>query len=121
VRIKNLMLPGTEGGLTLYKNQKLPIYEAAMRYIADRHADVIFGGEEYGTGSSRDWAAKGTQLLGVRAVIARKLRAHPPLEPGRHGRAAAAVHRNRLGGQPRHQGDETVDVLGLDHIEPQQE
>jgi aconitate hydratase len=71
VRIKNLMLPGTEGGLTLYRNERLPIYEAAMRYIADGTPTVVFGGEEYGTGSSRDWAAKGTQLLGVKAVIAR--------------------------------------------------
>jgi aconitate hydratase len=71
VRIKNLMLPGTEGGLTLYKNEKLPIYDAAMRYIADGTPTVVFGGEEYGTGSSRDWAAKGTQLLGVKAVIVR--------------------------------------------------
>src|SRR3989449_8036468 len=71
VRIKNLMLPGTEGGVTLYKGEKLPIYDAAMRYIAEGTPTVVFGGEEYGTGSSRDWAAKGTQLLGVKAVIAR--------------------------------------------------
>ena len=57
--------------MTRYKGQELPIYEAAMRYIADRTPTVVFGGEEYGTGSSRDWAAKGTQLLGVRAVVAR--------------------------------------------------
>ena len=56
---------------------------------------VVLAGKEYGSGSSRDWAAKGTKLLGVRAVIARELRAHPPLEPGRHGRAAAAVPRRR--------------------------
>src|SRR5258708_5385236 len=71
VQIKNLLLPGTEGGVTLYKNEKLPIYDAAMRYIARGTPTVVFGGEEYGTGSSRDWAAKGTQLLGVKAVIAR--------------------------------------------------
>jgi aconitate hydratase len=65
------MLPGTEGGLTQYKSEKLPIYEAAMKYIADGTPTVVFGGEEYGTGSSRDWAAKGTQLLGVKAVIVR--------------------------------------------------
>ncbi|MDQ5848551.1 MAG: aconitate hydratase AcnA, partial [Pseudomonadota bacterium] len=65
VRIKNLMLPGTEGGITLFRNQKMPIYEAAMNYIAEGTPTVVFGGEEYGTGSSRDWAAKGTQLLGV--------------------------------------------------------
>ena len=68
VRIKNLMLPGTEGGITLFGTEKLPIYDAAMRYIADGTPTVVFGGEEYGTGSSRDWAAKGTQLL---ALVAR--------------------------------------------------
>ena len=71
VRIKNLMLGGKEGGLTRYKGEELPIYDAAMRYIGDGTPTVIFGGEEYGTGSSRDWAAKGTQLLGVKAVITR--------------------------------------------------
>src|SRR5262245_36497580 len=63
VRIKNLMLPGTEGGLTLHKSEKLPIYEAAMKYIAEGTPTVVFGGEEYGTGSSRVWAGKDTQHL----------------------------------------------------------
>src|SRR4051812_40931114 len=71
VRIKNLMLGGKEGGLTLCQGREMPIYDAAMRYIAEGTPTVVFGGEEYGTGSSRDWAAKGTQLLGVKAVIAR--------------------------------------------------
>jgi len=79
VRIKNLMIPpradGTreEGGVTLHQpsGEKMPIYDAAMRYIEEGTPTVIFGGEEYGTGSSRDWAAKGTQLLGVKAVVAR--------------------------------------------------
>jgi aconitate hydratase len=79
VRIKNMMLPpkadGTrvEGGVTLYQpsGEQLPIYDAAMKYIAAGTPTVVFGGEEYGTGSSRDWAAKGTQLLGVKAVIAK--------------------------------------------------
>jgi len=79
VRIKNLMIPPRadgsreEGGVTLYQpgGEKMPIYDAAMRYIAAGTPTVVFGGEEYGTGSSRDWAAKGTQLLGVRAVVAR--------------------------------------------------
>jgi aconitate hydratase len=121
VRIKNLMLPGTEGGVTLYKNEKLSIYEAAMRYIADGTPTVVFGGEEYGTGSSRDWAAKGTQLLGVKAVIARSFeRIHRsnlvgmgvlPLQfTGSDSAASLGI-----------KGDETVDVLGLDHIVPQQE
>jgi aconitate hydratase len=79
VRIKNLMLPARsdgsreEGGVTLYQpgGENMPIYDAAMKYIAAGRPTVVFGGEEYGTGSSRDWAAKGTQLLGVKAVIAR--------------------------------------------------
>ncbi len=61
-------------------------------------------GKEYGTGSSRDWAAKGTMLLGVKAVIAESFRAHPSLQPGRHGRAAAAVHGRRERADPRPQG-----------------
>ena len=74
VRIKNLMLAAArEGGVTLYQpnGEQMPIYDAAMKYIADGTPTVVFGGEEYGTGSSRDWAAKGTQLLGVKAVVAR--------------------------------------------------
>jgi aconitate hydratase len=121
VRIKNLMLPGTEGGVTLYKGEKLPIYDAAMRYIADGTPTVIFGGEEYGTGSSRDWAAKGTQLLGVKAVVARSFE---------------RIHRSNLVGMgvlPLQflgsdsaaslglKGDETISVSGLDNIRPQQE
>ena len=121
VRIKNLMLPGTEGGMTLHKNEKLPIYDAAMRYIADGTPTVVFGGEEYGTGSSRDWAAKGTQLLGVKAVIARSFE---------------RIHRSNLVGMgvlPLQftgsdsassldlKGDETIEVLGLDDLRPQQE
>jgi len=97
VRIKNLMLPGTEGGLTLYKNEKLPIYDAAMRYIADGTPTVVFGGEEYGTGSSRDWAAKGTQAPRRESGDRAQLRAHPPLQSGRDGRAAPAIPGQRLG------------------------
>jgi aconitate hydratase len=79
VRIKNLMLPAgadgsrVEGGLTLFQpsGEKLFIYDAAMKYMAAGTPTIVFAGEEYGTGSSRDWAAKGTQLLGIRAVVAR--------------------------------------------------
>jgi aconitate hydratase len=82
VRIRNLMLPmgpdgsREEGGLTLHRGEdgsaeKMFIYDAAMRYMAEGRPTVIFAGEEYGTGSSRDWAAKGTQLLGIKAVVAR--------------------------------------------------
>lgn len=81
VRIKNLMIPAKadgareEGGVTLYqgnqgRGEKLAIFDAAMRYMAEGTPTVVFAGEEYGTGSSRDWAAKGTQLLGIKAVVA---------------------------------------------------
>ncbi|TFZ04108.1 aconitate hydratase [Ramlibacter humi] len=82
VRIKNLMIPAladgsrVEGGLTIYRGAKgnaeqMFIFDAAMKYMAENRPTVIFAGEEYGTGSSRDWAAKGTQLLGIKAVVAR--------------------------------------------------
>ncbi|GGX48732.1 aconitate hydratase AcnA [Undibacterium squillarum] len=79
VRIKNLMIPAredgsrVEGGETLFQptGEQMSIYDAAMKYVAEGTPTMIFGGEEYGTGSSRDWAAKGTQLLGVKAVVAK--------------------------------------------------
>jgi aconitate hydratase len=71
VRIKNLMIPGSEGGITLKDGTEAPIYDAAMQYQAEGMPLMIFAGEEYGTGSSRDWAAKGTTLLGVKAVVAK--------------------------------------------------
>jgi aconitate hydratase len=121
VRIKNLMLPGTEGGITLYRSEKMSIYDAAMRHVADGTPTVVFGGEEYGTGSSRDWAAKGTQLLGVKAVIARSFE---------------RIHRSNLVGMgvlPLQflgddsaqslglKGDEVIDIGGLEDIRPQQD
>jgi aconitate hydratase len=121
VRIKNLMLPGTEGGVTLYRNEKLPIYDAAMRYIADGTPTVVFGGEEYGTGSSRDWAAKGTQLLGVKAVIARSFeRIH------RSNLVGMGVLPLQFTGTDSAQslglkGDETIDVVLPAEIAPQQD
>jgi len=72
IRIRNRVAPGTEGGLTTHfpSGEVMPIYDAAMRYAAEGAPLIILAGKEYGTGSSRDWAAKGTRLLGVRAVIA---------------------------------------------------
>ncbi|HET8544594.1 MAG TPA: aconitate hydratase AcnA [Pseudolabrys sp.] len=72
IRIKNQMVPGVEGGVTIHypSKQRLPVYDAAMKYKADRVPLVVFAGKEYGSGSSRDWAAKGSILLGIRAVIA---------------------------------------------------
>jgi aconitate hydratase len=121
VRIKNLMLGGKEGGFTRYQREELPIYDAAMRYMGDRIPTVVFGGEEYGTGSSRDWAAKGTQLLGVKAVIARSFeRIHRSNLVG-----MGVLPLQFLGGDSAQslglKGDETVDVLGLDDLRPQQE
>ncbi len=69
IRIKNEMVPGIEGGMSLYQGETMSIYDAAMAHKADGTALVVVAGKEYGTGSSRDWAAKGTNLLGVRAVI----------------------------------------------------
>ncbi|MHA6332764.1 aconitate hydratase AcnA [Qipengyuania sp. CAU 1752] len=69
IRIKNEMVPGVEGGFTSYQGEQMPIYDAAMKHKDDGTPLVVIGGKEYGTGSSRDWAAKGTILLGVRAVI----------------------------------------------------
>jgi aconitate hydratase len=77
IRLKNLMLTGVEGGYTQYfpktggAAEQLAIYDAAMRYAQDGVGLVVIAGEQYGTGSSRDWAAKGTLLLGVKAVIAK--------------------------------------------------
>ena len=72
IRIRNLMVPGSEGGITFHvpSGEKMSIYDAAMRYRDEGRHLFIFAGREYGSGSSRDWAAKGSQLLGVRAVIA---------------------------------------------------
>jgi aconitate hydratase len=72
VRIKNLMVPGVEGGVTVHypSNERLAIFDAAMKYTEEGTPLVVIAGHEYGTGSSRDWAAKGTKLLGVRAVVA---------------------------------------------------
>ncbi|PIV87437.1 MAG: aconitate hydratase AcnA [Hydrogenophilales bacterium CG17_big_fil_post_rev_8_21_14_2_50_63_12] len=71
VRIKNLMIPGSEGGVTLHFGEQMSLYDAAMAYQAIGIPLIVLAGEEYGTGSSRDWAAKGTQLLGVKAVVAK--------------------------------------------------
>jgi len=71
IRLKNQMVPGVEGGITVHfpSRQRMSIYDAAMRYKAEKVPLVVFAGKEYGSGSSRDWAAKGVNLLGVRAVI----------------------------------------------------
>src|SRR5579883_3278028 len=72
VRLRNQLVPGTEGGVTVHfpDGEQMTIYEAAMRYREEGVPLVVLAGKEYGSGSSRDWAAKGTALLGVRAVLA---------------------------------------------------
>ena len=130
VRIKNLMIPAkadgsrVEGGETLFQpsGEQMSIYDAAMKYIAEGTPTVVFGGEEYGTGSSRDWAAKGTQLLGVKAVIARSFeRIH------RSNLVGMGVLPLQFKGSDSAQslgivGDETFDIEGLDgDIKPQQD
>src|SRR6185436_12679944 len=128
VRIKNLMLPlkadgaRVEGGVTLFQpgGEQMSIYDAAMKYIDQGTPTVVFGGEEYGTGSSRDWAAKGTQLLGVKAVVVRSFE---------------RIHRSNLVGMgvlPLQlystdsvdslciRGDEVIDIVGIEKgIKPQ--
>jgi aconitate hydratase len=132
VRIKNLMIPPgadgsrEEGGVTIYRDaqgrpEKMFIYDAAMRYMGEGRPTVIFAGEEYGTGSSRDWAAKGTQLLGIRAVIAKSFE---------------RIHRSNLVGMGvlplqfkdgeswqhlRLTGEETIDVIPDPQLRPQSE
>ncbi len=130
VRIKNKMIPptadgsGVEGGITVHQpsGEEMSIYDAAMRYVNDGVPTMVFGGEEYGTGSSRDWAAKGTQLLGVKAVITRSFE---------------RIHRSNLVGMGvlplQFIGDDSVQTLGItgnetfdlvgmdDEIKPQQE
>ncbi|MDZ4777994.1 MAG: aconitate hydratase AcnA [Alphaproteobacteria bacterium] len=122
IRIKNHMTPGVEGGVTKHfpDGTVQPIYDAAMKYISEGRPLVIFAGKEYGTGSSRDWAAKGTRLLGVRAVIAESFE---------------RIHRSNLIGMgvvPLQLqdgvtwqslglvGDEIVDIPGITTIKPRQ-
>ena len=121
VRIKNLMVPGTEGGVTRVGKETVPIYDAAMGYVADGTPTVVFGGEEYGTGSSRDWAAKGTMLLGVKAVVARSFeRIHRSNLVG-----MGVLPLQFLGADSAQSlgltGEETIDVVVPDEIRPQQE
>ena len=120
IRLRNQLAPGTEGGITLH----LPDGErdhASSRPPSATPAEgvplVVLAGKEYGSGSSRDWAAKGTPLLGVRAVIAESLRADPPVEPDRHGRPAAAVRgRARRAESLGLTGHEVFAITGLESL-----
>ena len=119
IRLRNLLAPGTEGGITLHlpDGEQMPIYDAAMKYKANGIPSVILAGKEYGSGSSRDWAAKGPYLLGVRAVIAESYeRIHRtnlvcmgilPLQ-FRDGDSVASLGLS---------GHETISIIGLDNGE----
>jgi len=124
VRIKNLMVPGVEGGVTKFQpgGETMSIFDAAMKYAGQRTPLIVLAGTEYGTGSSRDWAAKGTRLLGVKVVVAQSFE---------------RIHRSNLVGMGvlplqfkegtsaqtlKLDGSETYDVIGLsDQIKPQQD
>jgi len=128
VRIKNLMLPSkpdgsrVEGGLTIVQpeGKQMPIYDAAMAYIARGTPTIVFAGEEYGTGSSRDWAAKGTQLLGVKVVVARSFeRIHRSNLVGM-GVLPCQFKGNDSVASLKIQGDEEFDLTGVEKgIKPQ--
>ena len=102
-RVKNLMLPGVEGGFTIqYPDEKqTTIYEAAMHYTRNGVPTVIFAGNDYGMGSSRDWAAKGAKTSGRQSGHRGKLRAYPPQQPNRNGNFAVAVPERRERTIPR--------------------
>ena len=130
VRIKNLMLPTkadgsrTEGGLTYHQpsGEQMPIYEAAMKYIAAGVPSVVFGGEEYGTGSSRDWAAKGTVLLGTRAVIVKSFERIHRANLVMMGVLPFQFMGNDSVASLGIKGDETIDILGIEGgVHPRQE
>ncbi|HEX6374457.1 MAG TPA: aconitate hydratase AcnA [Allosphingosinicella sp.] len=119
IRIKNRMIPGTEGGLTRHipSGEILPIYDAAMRYKEAGTPLVVIAGKEYGTGSSRDWAAKGTALLGVRAVIAETYeRIHRSNLVG-----MGVVPLQFVGEVPIFDGTETFTVTGIAGLQPRQQ
>ncbi len=122
IRLRNHVAPGTEGGVTRYlpTGEQMSIYDAAMRYVEDQTPLIVLAGQEYGTGSSRDWAAKGTFLLGVRAVIAESFE---------------RIHRSNLVGMgvlPLEffagdgwaelglSGEEAITIEGIDELQPLQ-
>jgi aconitate hydratase len=124
VRIKNLMLAGQEGGDTLLQPEgaKMSIYDASMKYQAAKIPLVIIAGQEYGTGSSRDWAAKGTNLLGVKAVVAQSFeRIHRSNLVGM-GVLPLQFHEGTTAQSLKLDGSEAYDIVGLDaNIKPQQD
>ncbi|HWD90960.1 MAG TPA: aconitate hydratase [Verrucomicrobiae bacterium] len=124
VRIKNLMVPGTEGGLTKYQpsGEQMSIYDAAIKYAEHHTPLIVIAGQEYGTGSSRDWAAKGTALLGVKAVVAQSFeRIHRSNLVGM-GVLPLQFHEGTTAQTLKLDGTETFDLLGLgSNLKPQQD
>jgi len=119
IRIKNKMVPGVEGGITRHipSGAQMPIYDAAMLYKEAGTPLVVIAGKEYGTGSSRDWAAKGTRLLGVRAVIAETYeRIHRSNLVG-----MGVLPLQFLGDVPEFDGSETFSITGVADLKPRQE
>ena len=122
VRIKNLMIPGSEGGITLKGGEQKPIYDAAMQYQSEGTALMIFAGEEYGTGSSRDWAAKGTTLLGVKAVVAKSFERIHRANLAGMGVLPCQFKDGIDAGSLKLDGSETFDLEGIETgISPQQD
>ncbi|MBI3917192.1 MAG: aconitate hydratase AcnA [Betaproteobacteria bacterium] len=123
VRIRNLMVPGSEGPVTVHQpsGEQMAIFDAAMRYAKDGVPLMVFAGEEYGTGSSRDWAAKGVQLLGVKAVIARGFeRIHRSNLVGM-GVLPCQFQGNDSAAALKLDGSETFDLLGVSgELKPRQ-
>ena len=120
IRIRNEMVPAIEGGITKHypSGEQLPIYDAAMRYKKEGVPLVVFAGKEYGMGSSRDWAAKGTMLLGIKAVIVESFeRIHRSNLVGMGVLPLTykdGMNRKSLGLT----GEETIDILGLESLSP---
>lgn len=123
IRIKNEILPGTEGGVTKFfeKDEQMSIYDAAIEYAKKQIPLVVFAGKEYGTGSSRDWAAKGTKLLGIRAVIAESFeRIHRSNLIGM-GVLPLQFIDNQNKNSLKLNGSEKITINGLDKLQPNSE
>ena len=124
IRIKNQMVPGVEGGVTIHhpSGEQMPIYDAAMKYQDEGVPLIVFAGKEYGTGSSRDWAAKGTILLGVKAVIAESFeRIHRSNLVGMGVVPFVFAEEGQSWEKLGLKGDEKVTIEGLTDIRPRQE
>jgi aconitate hydratase len=121
VRIKNLMVPGVEGGVTMFDGKREPIYDAAIEHQKRGTPLMIFAGHEYGTGSSRDWAAKGTRLLGVKAVVAKSFERIHRSNLVMMGVLPCQFKEGVDAGSLKLDGTETFDLLGITNPQPRQD